>query len=69
MINDKDKSLKNSIEEIPLSTICLICGYQKNKRNYGVFTCSACKVFFRRNANLDLVLLTFLLFIYFIFIF
>jgi ribosomal protein L37AE/L43A len=56
MINDKDESLENLIEEeISSLNICLICGYQKNKRNYGVFTCSSCKVFFRRNADLDLV--------------
>jgi len=56
MINDKDEFLENLIEEeIPSLNICLICGYQKNKRNYGVFTCSSCKVFFRRNADLDLV--------------
>jgi transposase len=57
MISDKDDSLESSIEdeEINFLNVCSVCGYQKGKNNYGAFTCSSCKVFFRRNADLDLV--------------
>jgi len=57
MFSDKDQSLQNSIEEKNQLNLCSVCGYQKGKNNYGAFTCSSCKVFFRRNAHMDLVCL------------
>jgi hypothetical protein len=38
-----------------LSKICLVCGSEGAKKNYGALTCSPCKVFFRRNVHLNLV--------------
>ncbi len=51
MSNDKDQSMA----EKNLSKICLVCGSGDAQKNYGAFTCSPCKVFFRRNIHLDLV--------------
>jgi hypothetical protein len=34
---------------------CLICGDQNPKMNYDVRCCDSCKIFFRRNAHIDLV--------------
>ncbi len=52
MLNDEEYSVKISIEEM---NICSICGFGKAKKNYGALTCSSCKIFFRRNENFDLV--------------
>ncbi len=43
------------MNEINSSKICLVCGSGEAKTHYGAMTCAPCKVFFRRNVNLDLV--------------
>jgi len=36
-------------------SICAVCGGNALGFNYDVLTCGSCKVFFRRNANQNLV--------------
>ncbi|CAF4690291.1 unnamed protein product [Rotaria sp. Silwood1] len=40
--------------KINLSEICQVCGEENAKFSYGVQSCASCKIFFRRNANLDI---------------
>ncbi|CAF2509458.1 unnamed protein product [Rotaria sp. Silwood2] len=44
----------DTINKINLSEICQVCGEKNAKFSYGVQSCASCKIFFRRNAYLDL---------------
>lgn len=50
------------IGKVYLSEICQVCGEENAKYAYGVQSCASCKIFFRRNAKLDLVSLFVFLF-------
>ncbi|CAF4823692.1 unnamed protein product [Rotaria socialis] len=44
----------HTIKKNVSSEICQVCGEENVKSAYGVQSCASCKIFFRRNVNLDL---------------
>jgi hypothetical protein len=44
-----------TVKEKNISGACKVCGEENAHTAFGTLSCSSCKVFFRRNAQFDLV--------------
>ena len=58
-------SVDNATEKT-LSATCRVCGEINAKLAYGVLSCSSCRIFFRRNIELDSVSIYYLIYIHWI---
>lgn len=55
--NNQSKPIKT--QKTSNNMICKICDDHAIGYNYDILSCASCKIFFRRNAHLDLVSLLF----------
>lgn len=54
----ENSSKEYQIDKISMmksTEICQICGDENAKSAYGVVSCASCKIFFRRNAQIQIV--------------
>lgn len=46
---------QNGMNTAPSQSLCRVCGIDNAQVHYGALCCVSCKMFFRRNAQLNLV--------------
>lgn len=59
MESGRNKSTTNDTHDVvktdKCNRLCNVCGSDDGNMHFGVLCCSSCKIFFRRNAQFDVV--------------